>query len=206
MSEAVQRMRDGLPHDLTLVGQHTALEPMSLQHVDALNDAAADGELWKLHFTSVPSADKMSDVVSEAIEQRKAGNQLPFVVRRVNDGRIVGATRYYYISPQNRNLSIGYTWYAASAQRTAINTECKLLMLTHAFEALGCISVQWHTHHDNVRSQTAIQRLGAKFEGVLRNHLIMPDGSIRHTHCFSMLDEEWPKSKAFLISRLPQID
>ena len=104
--------------------------------------------------------------------------------------------------PANRNCAIGYTWYSESAQRTGINTECKLMLLQHAFEEAACISVQWHTHHDNLRSQAAIKRLGATFEGVLRNHMILPDGRIRHTHCFSMLDEEWPASKAFLMQRL----
>lgn len=191
-----------LPETLTLSGEFTILEPLQFSHIESLNSAAADGELWKLEVTSVPRKEQMHDYVEQAIEQRSKGRELPFVIRRSVDNQVVGITRYYDISSVNRNLSIGYTWYAQSAQRTAINTECKLLLLTYAFEVLRCISVQWHTHHQNLRSQAAILRLGAKFEGVLRNHRILPDGRIRHTHCFSMLDTEWPESKAFLSNRL----
>ncbi|RBP48426.1 GNAT family N-acetyltransferase [Arenicella xantha] len=200
--ESSTPLPNGLSHSLSLTGQHVALEPLAAAHVDALILAATDGELWKLPYTAVPDAAGMANMVSAAIALREQGAELPFAVRRLSDGKIVGSTRYYFISPHDRNLSIGYTWYAQSAQRTAVNTECKLLLLEHAFERLKCISVQWHTHHDNKRSQAAIQRLGAKFEGVLRNNKIMPDGSIRHTHCFSMLDTEWPESKQRLIARL----
>jgi len=191
-----------LPHDLALVGQHAALEPLQTSHVEELVIAAADGELWNLQVTTVPSAQGMLSFVEDAIRQRDSGQQLPFAIRRTSDNRVVGSTRYYQISPTNRNLSIGYTWYSKSAQRSGINTECKLMLLRHAFEATRCISVQWHTHHENLRSQAAILRLGAQFEGVLRNDRIMPDGSIRHTHCYSMLDTEWENSKAFLLKRL----
>lgn len=185
-----------------LLGQYVALEPLQTEHVDELNRAAADGELWNLHFTTVPNAEAMPKMVAKALANRKAGTEFPFVVRRLSDNQIVGTTRYYFIEPEHRNLSIGYTWYAKSAQRTATNTECKLLLLTHAFEQLGCIGVQWHTDGENKRSQAAIERLGAKFEGVLRNHKIMPDGRYRHTHCYSMLDDEWPAAKMFLTERL----
>jgi RimJ/RimL family protein N-acetyltransferase len=139
-----------------------------------------------------------------AMNNRDKGAQLPFVVRRLSDQKLVGATRFYVISTHNRNMSIGYTWYSKSAQRTAINTECKLLLLTHAFEQAGCISVQWHTHHENTPSQAAIERLGAVKEGVLRNHMVTEDGSIRHTHCYSMLDTQWPEAKQRLVQRLQQ--
>lgn len=197
-----QRFLGKLPHTLTLRGINTTLEPMQLDHVDGLVLAAKDGELWNLNVTSVPEPKNMRAFVERSLEQRKKGRELPFVVRRLSDNRVVGTTRYYQIKPENRNFSIGYTWYSASVQRTGVNTECKLMMLEHAFEKAGCISVQWHTHHENIRSQQAITRLGATFEGVLRNHIILPDGRIRHTHCFSMLDTEWPPSKAFLLERL----
>jgi len=199
---AENQFRDNLPHNLTLLGKHAALEPMTLSHVDDLNLAAADGALWNLKVTTVPTVESMITFVEHALRQRDKGHELPFVIRRLTDDRIVGTTRYYQIKPVNRNFSIGYTWYSESAQRTGVNTECKLLLLEHAFEKAGCISVQWHTHHENIRSQEAIKRLGAKFEGVLRNHMILPDGRIRHTHCFSMLDEEWPTSKTYLQQRL----
>ncbi len=196
------QFRDKLPHDLAFRGEHAALEPMQLSHIDDLCSAASDGALWTLKVTEVPNHEKMPQFVSHAIEQREKGRELPFVVRRLSDNRVVGTTRYYYLSEQNRNLSIGYTWYSKSAQRTSINTECKLALLEHAFEQAGCISVQWHTHHENIPSQTAILRLGASFEGVLRNNRILSDGRIRHTHCFSMLDEEWPQAKANLTKKM----
>lgn len=197
-----ERYRNSLHRDLALKGQHVSLEPLMIDHIDHLNETVLEGELWKLKVTPIPNPEGMKKYIEQAIRRREKERELPFIVRRLSDGKIVGTTRFYNINPANRNLSIGYTWYSASAQRTAINTECKLLMLTHAFEAAGCISVQWHTHHENVRSQQAIMRLGATFEGVLRNHMILPDGRIRHVHCFSMLDEEWQASKSHLQQRL----
>jgi len=197
-----QQFAKALTQQLTLSGKHASLEPMQLSHVGDLNDAAADGELWRLRVTTVPKEPRMLNYVEHALQKRDLGIELPFVVRRLSDNRVVGSTRYYHIKPEHRNLSIGYTWYSESVQRTAINTECKLMLLRHAFEEAACISVQWHTHHDNIRSQAAILRLGAHFEGVLRNHMILSDGRIRHTHCFSMLDDEWPASKAYLTKSL----
>lgn len=180
--------RDALAPDLRLSGKFAALEPMQLSHIDELNNAAADGQLWNLSVATVPNSNGMQAYVEHAIKQRERGLELPFVVRRLVDMRIVGSTRFYLISKKHRNLSIGHTWYAESAQRTEINTQCKFLLLRHAFEHAGCIGVQFHTHHNNTRSQAAIQRLGARFEGVLRNHMICQDGSIRHTHCFSITE------------------
>lgn len=191
-----------LPKDLELSGKYAALEPLQAEHADELGLAAADGELWNLHFTSVPSIKGCDEYIATAIECREQGSQLPFVIRRLCDDRIVGSSRYYVIDRHNRNLSIGHTWYSKSAQRTAINTECKLLLLTHAFEKAGCISVQWHTHHENYASQAAIERLGAIQEGVLRNHSISEDGSYRHTYCYSMLDTEWQVAKQGLLASL----
>lgn len=199
-----QQFTQSLPLDLSLVGKHAALEPLCSDHVEELGLAASDGELWNLAFTSVPTVEGCADFVQTAIANRDKGKQRPFAIRRLADNKIVGSTRYYVISPENLNLSIGYTWISKSAQRSAINTECKLMLLTHAFEQAACISVQWHTHHDNLVSQTAIERLGALKDGVLRNHLVLPDGSIRHTHCYSMIRDEWPTAKAKLLSRLGQ--
>lgn len=202
MVRAEQRFASAYNSEVSFSGEHASLEPMQLEHVEDLNQAAADGDLPQLKFTTVPTPDSMLKVVEAAIAKRKQGTQMPFVIRRSSDQKIVGSTRYYFINPASRNVSIGYTWYSASAQRTMINTDCKLMLLQHAFEQAGAISVQWHTHHENTRSQAAIRRLGAKFEGVLRNAQILPDGRIRHTHCFSMLDHEWPAAKAFLEQRL----
>lgn len=190
MTKLDQQFLDALPHQLTLTGEYASLEPMQLSHVSDLNEAAADGQLWHLSVTTVPDKRGMRDYVEHALRQRDSGNELPFVVRRLCDNRVVGSTRYYQIKPQHRNFSIGFTWYSESAQRTAINTECKLMLLQYAFEKAGCISVQWHTYHGNKRSQAALVRLGASVEGVLRNHMILADGRIRHTHCYSMLDQE----------------
>lgn len=191
-----------LPSNLILEGQDVILEPMQLKHTKELITAAEDGELWKLEYTGVPDRLSMPAAVEQALAQKELGSEFPFIVRLKQSKLIVGSTRYYAIDDKNRNLSIGYTWYSKSVQRTSVNSECKYLLLEHAFERMKCISVQWHTDHRNVRSQNAIKRLGAKFEGVLRNAKIMPDGAIRHTHCFSMLDTEWPESKTALNSRL----
>jgi len=145
-----QKFSISLSQDLTLHGKHVSLEPMDIGHADELNEAVSDGELWNLKVTPIPNRKSMKAYMEKAIGQREKGRQLPFVVRRLNDGVIVGTTRFYNIKPANRNLSIGDTWYSASVQRTAVNTECKLLLLTHAFEKAGCISVQWHTVHEKV--------------------------------------------------------
>lgn len=193
---------DNLDSNLSLNGQFASLEPMQIDHVEGLNSAAQDGELWNLKVTTIPNDQGMSDYVQNALSQREKGIELPFVVRRRSDNKIVGTTRYYAISRKHHNLSIGYTWYSASAQNTPINTECKYMLLSNAFDKAKSISVAWHTYHGNTRSQEAILRLGAKFEGVLRNHMILPDGRIRHTHCFSMLDEEWALAKENLRQKL----
>ncbi len=187
---------------LTLVGKFVRLLPLTEDHERALIQAANDGELWKLKVTEVPNESGMAEYIELALTACARGEQTPFVVQRLSDKKIVGSTRFYQISTDHRNLSIGYTWYCASAQRTAINTETKLLMLEYAFEQALAISVRWHTYHANVRSQAAIRRLGAKFEGVLRNDRILRDGRVRHTHCYSLLANEWPHSKARLQKRL----
>lgn len=191
-----------LPENLTLKGRFAHLEPLEYHHIGDLNLAAQDGDLWNLKVTTVPSADQMHAYVEEALQNKEQGSQRPFVIRRLSDNKIVGTTRYYALSHQHRNLAIGFTWHSASAQRTPINTECKFMLLKNAFEHAKCISVQWHTYHGNKRSQAAILRLGARFDGILRNHMILPDGRIRHTHCFSMIDQEWPAAKVALTKKL----
>ncbi len=195
-------MIDNLSKTLSLQGEYVRLEPLSEAHLEDLAVAATDGGVWKLQFTSVPHPSELSDWFTACMLERDTDKQRPFAVRNLQTGQVVGSTRYYDIEPTHRNVSIGYTWYGASAQRTAINTEAKLLLLTHAFEVCGSIAVYWHTHHENVRSQAAIQRLGAKLDGVIRKHKIMPNGLPRDTYCYSMIDTEWEKAKCTLIEKL----
>ena len=189
---------------IVLEGQHVRLEPLSLAHEGSLIAAAGDGELWNSTLTIVPTRDTMPAYIAAALEAQARGQELPFVIVRKSSGedRVVGSTRFYLIDPENRHLEIGYTWLAASAQRTPVNTEAKLLLLTHAFETLGCIRVALITDVLNQQSQTAILRLGAKQEGVLRNHLIMPGGRYRDSVCFSIIEAEWPEVKAQLQAKL----
>lgn len=187
---------------VVLEGTHVRLEPLRTDHAQSLCDAAADGCLWELWYASVPEPDAMDEYVRGALLMREEGRGMPFAVRSRSDGRIVGSTRYCNIDADNQRLEIGYTWYAASAQRSAVNSECKLLLLQHAFETLDCIAVELRTHHLNHRSRTAIARLGAKQDGVLRNHRVLADGSVRDTVVFSILDREWPGVKRLLHTRL----
>ena len=188
---------------LTLRGRHVALEPLQAAHAPELALAAADGELWRLWYTSVPSPTTVDDYVDAALAQQRAGTALPFVVRDAADV-IVGSTRYCNADAANRRVEIGYTWYAQRVQRTALNTDAKRLLLGHAFEQLGCIAVEFRTHWHNHRSRQAIARLGAKQDGVLRNHMIMPDGTLRDTVVFSIIDAEWPTVRRSLDHRLQQ--
>ena len=177
-----------------LKGHHVRLEPLRAEHADALRVALADGELWRLWYTAVPTSKSMDAYIATALAERDAGVSMPFVVREA-DGTIVGCTRYCNVDALNRRLEIGYTWYAAHVQRTGLNTEAKLLLLRHAFEKLDCIAVEFRTNWFNQRSRTAIARLGAKQDGVLRNHKLMADGSYRDTVVFSIIASEWPAVK-----------
>ena len=177
---------------VTLTGERVTIEPLQREHESALREAARDGELWRLWFTSVPGPDSVASYIDTALRWREERDAMPFVVRLRTDGSVVGCTRYFNVEPEHRRLEIGYTWYARRVQRTAINTECKLLLLTHAFETLKCIAVEFRTSWFNHASRTAIARLGAKQDGVLRNHQISPDGSYRDTVVFSILESEWP--------------
>ena len=189
---------------VTLEGRYATLEPLAREHEADLRRAAADGELWRLWYTSVPAPDKTGAYIAAALKMREDLGAMPFAVRDNATGDIVGCTRYFNVDASNRRLEIGHTWYAQRAQRTAINTECKLLLLTHAFEKLKCVAVEFRTHWFNHASRDAIARLGAKQDGVLRNHQILPDGSYRDTVVFSIIENEWPAVKrqlTFLLER-----
>ena len=187
---------------ITLRGEHATLEPLSASHRDELNAAAADGELWKLWYTFIPPPEKMQDYIDTALAMRSNAHAMPFVIRSNASSKVVGSTRFFNVDPVHRRVEIGHTWHAASVQRTAINTECKLMLLTHAFEKLECIAVEFRTHWMNHQSRAAIARLGAKQDGVLRNHQRMPDGSLRDTVVFSIIQSEWPTVKRHLQFRL----
>jgi RimJ/RimL family protein N-acetyltransferase len=176
---------------ITLKGKHVTLEPLEQHHLADIQVAAADGELWKLFFTSVPSPDNTQNWLNIALDMQLQQKAVPFVVRENATGQIVGATRYCNMDINNKRLEIGYTWYAQRVQRSPVNTECKLLLLGHAFEEFGCIAVEFRTDWFNRRSQAAIERLGAKRDAVLRNHMILPDGRIRDTVVYSILHSEW---------------
>lgn len=185
----------------TLAGRHVRLEPMREAHVDGLRAVLAGDELSRLWFTNVPTADGVDAYVRAALEAQAGGRVLPFVVFDAQ-GAVVGSTRFYRLEPEVPTLCIGYTWYAPSVQRTGVNTETKLLLLAHAFETLGCISVSFETSSRNERSRAAIARLGAKQDGILRNHKRHADGSPRDTVVFSIIDSEWPAAKRDLQVRL----
>jgi RimJ/RimL family protein N-acetyltransferase len=188
---------------VTLDGQHVRLEPLSLAHEERLIAAAVDGELWNSTVTIVPSSPAtMIDYIQAALDGQAQGRELPFVIIRKAANEIVGTTRFYDIKPADRGVAIGYTWLSKSAQRTAVNTESKLLMLTHAFENWRCIRVELLTDILNQQSRTAILRIGAQQEGILRSHMIMPSGRIRDSVIFSITGIEWPEVKARLKATL----
>jgi RimJ/RimL family protein N-acetyltransferase len=187
---------------VTLSGDLVRLEPLAAAHTDELVAAASDGQLWQLWYTSVPRPEAMADDVARRLAERDAGTLVPFTVRRADTGAVIGATNYMNIEPEGPRLEIGGTWNAASVQRSGTNSESKLLLLGHAFEQLGAIAVEFRTHWHNRQSRTAIAALGAKQDGVLRNHRRLPDGSLRDTVVFSILDSEWPAVRAGLVSRL----
>ena len=187
---------------VTLEGPHVRLEPLSASHEESLLSAAGDGELWNSTVTIVPSRETIAAYIAAALRGQMAGNTLPFAIIRKASQRVVGSTRFFHIDLDHRRTEIGYTWLAATAQRSEVNTESKLLMLTHAFERWNCIRVEFVTDILNIQSRTAILRLGAIQEGVLRNHMIMPSGRYRDSVCFSIIEAEWPGIKARLEARL----
>ena len=181
-----------------LEGRHVCLEPLSPKHEESLIAAASDGELWNSTFTIVPSRANMAGYIATALSAQAQGRELPFVIIRKSSSQVVGSTRFYDVERDDRSVVIGYTWLAVSAQRTEVNTEAKLLLLTHAFENWRCIRVGFVTDVLNQQSRTALLRLGAKEEGVLRNHMVMPGGRYRDSVCFSIIEAEWPDVKARL--------
>jgi RimJ/RimL family protein N-acetyltransferase len=187
---------------VTLEGRIVTLEPLAAGHESALAKAASDGELWRLWYTSIAPPSGMHEYVAAALDMRERSGAMPFVVRENATGDIVGCTRCFNVDAANRRLEIGHTWYARRVQRTGVNTECKLLLLGHAFEALKCIAVEFRTHWFNHASRAAIARLGAKQDGVLRNHQLMQDGAKRDTVVFSIIDGEWPAVKQHLQFKL----
>ena len=187
---------------VTLEGHGVRLEPLTAGHAADLRAAAADGELWTLRITSVPEPDQTAAYIAAALAGAEAGHMLPFAVRDLDSGRIVGSTRYHDIIASVDRVEIGYTWYAASRQRSHVNTACKLLLMTHAFEDLGCAVVGWRTDILNLRSQAAIERLGARRDGVIRHHAPRRDGTVRDTVMYSLLRDEWPEVRERLTQRL----
>ena len=191
---------------VTLEGRHVLLSPMTRERAGAiaaaLAQAAADGAMWESKVTTIPRPEGTRAYVDTALAEFDAGVSMPFVTVDRASGRTVGSTRYMNIEAPHRRLEIGTTWIGKSFQRTAINTEAKYLMLAHAFETLRCIAVDLRTHERNLQSRAAIERLGAKLDGLLRNHRIMPDGSVRNTATYSIIDTEWPSVKAALAARL----
>lgn len=187
---------------VTLTDKHVVLEPLTLEHAPALEGAAADGELWKLWYTSVPAPGGTRSWVEAALRAQSEGHALPFAVRDKQDGEIVGSTRLYGFEPELPRVEIGYTWYAASRQRSHVNSACKLLLLTHAFDALGCVAVQLCTDRYNHASQRAIERLGAQRDGILRAHRQRSDGSVRDTVVYSITAGEWPQVRRLLELKL----
>lgn len=190
------------PEPVTLERETIRLEPMREDHVPALQEAAADGALWELWFTAVPAPDQTAAYVATALRGIKEGHMLPWVVRDLKSGAIIGSTRYHDIVAAVDRVEIGYTWYAQSWQRSHVNTTCKLMLLAHAFETLGCKVVGLRTDNFNFRSQKAIEALGAKRDGVIRHHMARKDGTVRDTYMYSILATEWPDVKRHLELRL----
>ncbi len=184
---------------VTLALRGVQLVPLGLEHEVGLRAAAADGELWQLRVTSVPAPEETRDYIEQALAARAAGQRFAFAVLDELSGRVLGCTSYHDILPAVKRVEIGYTWYAKSVQRTHVNTTCKLLLLTHAFEHLGCHVVGWRTDNFNFASQAAIERLGAKKDGVIRGHALRRDGTIRDTVMYSLRSGEWPEVKAQLL-------
>jgi RimJ/RimL family protein N-acetyltransferase len=182
---------------VSLHGAHARLEPLSQEHREGLAEAARDGELWKLWYTAIPRAEDMTKEIDRRLGLQKLGTMLPWTVFDA-DGRIAGMTTYMNVDANNRRVEIGSTWYAKRVQRSGLNTQCKLLLLQHAFEKLDCIAVEFRTHFFNHQSRRAIERLGAKQDGILRSHQVTPNGTLRDTVVFSIIASEWPTVKAHL--------
>ena len=183
---------------VTIEGNHVCLELLDPTHEKDLCEAAADGDLHRLWYTSIPEPDQMAAEIDRRLALRTVGSMLPFAVLNKTDKKAVGMTTFMNIDAANRRLEIGSTWYRKSVQKTLLNTECKLLLLRHAFTQLDCIAVEFRTHFFNMQSRRAIERLGAKLDGVLRSHMIMANGTTRDTAVYSIIAQEWPTVEAHL--------
>ncbi len=182
---------------VSLRGAHARLEPLSHEHGEGLVEAVRDGEMWKLWYTSVPRAEDMAKEIDRRLALQKSGAMLPWTVFDA-DGRIAGMSTYMNVDANNRRVEIGSTWYARRVQRSGLNTQCKLLLLQHAFEKLDCIAVEFRTHFFNRQSRAGIERLGAKLDGILRQHQVSRNGTLRDTCVYSILNSEWPTVRAHL--------
>jgi RimJ/RimL family protein N-acetyltransferase len=187
---------------VTLSARGITLVPLALSHEAGLRAAAQDGELWRLRVTSVPEPGQTRQYIADALDMRDAGNRFAFAVTEADTGTLLGCSSYHDILPAVKRVEIGYTWYARRCQRTHVNSTAKLLLMTHAFETLGCHVVGWRTDNFNFASQAAIERLGAKKDGVIRGHALRRDGTIRDTVMYSMRAGEWPEAKAQLLYQL----
>jgi len=188
----------GFADSVSLHGQTVSLVPLSHSHHDDLVEAVKDGELWTMWYTSIPAPEHLRAEIDRRLALQKEASMLPFAVIEKSTGAAVGMTTFLHIDAANRRVEIGATWYRKRVQRTGLNTECKLLLLTHAFEQLNCIAVEFRTHYFNRQSRAGIERLGAKLDGVLRQHLITANGTLRDTCVYSILDHEWPTVKTHL--------
>jgi RimJ/RimL family protein N-acetyltransferase len=189
------------PESVTLRGHHATLEPLTRDHGKAMSEATKDGELWKLWYTAVPTPEAMLAEIDRRLNLQKQGSMLPFAVLDA-EGSAVGMTTYMNVDADNKRVEVGSTWYAKRVQRTTLNTECKLLLMQHAFETLDCIAVEYRTSFFNQKSRRAIERLGAKLDGVLRNHQLHIDGTLRDTCVYSIIQSEWPTVKSHLTFQL----
>ncbi len=187
---------------ITLADRGIRLEPLDLTHEAGLREAAADGALWNIRVTSVPEPEHTRKYIEDALKMREEGNRFAFVVIEEASGKVLGSSSYHDIFPATRRVEIGYTWYAQSMQRTHVNSTCKLMLMTHAFETLQCRTVGWRTDNFNFRSQAAIERLGARKDGIIRGHALRRDGTVRDTVMYSMTAGEWPEAKAQLLYQL----
>lgn len=192
-------MSQAFVEPVTLSARGVTLVPLAPEHEDGLKAAAADGELWNIRVTSVPEAHQTRQYLDDALAMRAAGNRFAFAVTESATGTVLGTTSYHDILPAVKRVEIGYTWYAKRCQRTHVNTTCKLLMMGHAFDTLGCHVVGWRTDNFNFASQAAIERLGAKKDGVIRGHALRRDGTIRDTVMYSLRAGEWPEVRAQLL-------
>lgn len=183
---------------VTLCGRIARLEPLAAAHEAGLSAAVQDGELWKLWYTTIPDVAGMAAEIQRRLDLQAQGSMLPFTVKRADTGEIVGMTTYMNIDQRYKRVEIGSTWYARGAQRTALNTECKRMLLAHAFDTLGCIAVEFRTHYFNTASRRAIERVGARLDGILRNHSRMADGTLRDTCVYSIIESEWPTVRSHL--------